>query len=361
MTLSLAMIVKNEEEIIERCLKSSGNLFDEIIIVDTGSTDKTKEICSKYTNKIYDFKWVNDFSKARNFSFDKATSDYVMWLDADDVIDEKSLEKLKKLKNNLTSDSYMLKYNISFDNNGNPTFSYYRQRIMKNDHTKKWHDPVHEYLDISTNAVYLDDIAITHKSNKKEISYRNLNIYKDMIKNKIPFSPRNLYYYGRELYDHGMTKKAIATLKKFLDTKKGWIEDNLNAYILISNCYKMENNFDKALNYLFNTFNLGLPRKKILCLIGNFYVEKNEFDKAIFWYESALLLPKEGIKGFYEIDYEYFLPYLNLCLAYFKIGDIKNSYKYHLLSKEIKPENHSVIYNENYFKSINIDNVLKEK
>ena len=80
------MIVKNEEKVLKRCLNCVKDIVDEIIIVDTGSTDKTKEIARKYTDKVLDFKWVNDFSKARNYSFSKATKDYILWLDADDVI-----------------------------------------------------------------------------------------------------------------------------------------------------------------------------------------------------------------------------------------------------------------------------------
>ena len=91
--ISLCMIVRNEEEVIERCLKSICDLVDEIIIVDSGSTDKTKQIVSKYTDKIYDFEWVNDFAKARNYSFSKATKDYILWLDADDVILEEDRKK----------------------------------------------------------------------------------------------------------------------------------------------------------------------------------------------------------------------------------------------------------------------------
>ena len=72
-SISLCMIVKNEERVLERCLQSLQGLMDEIIIVDTGSTDRTKEIAKKYTDKIYDFTWIDDFSAARNFSFSKAT------------------------------------------------------------------------------------------------------------------------------------------------------------------------------------------------------------------------------------------------------------------------------------------------
>lgn len=95
------MIVKDEEKVIARCLDSVKDLVDEIIIVDTGSTDKTKEIVSQYTNKIYDFEWCNDFSKARNFSFSKATKDYIMWLDADDVIEPNDREKFRMLRDKI--------------------------------------------------------------------------------------------------------------------------------------------------------------------------------------------------------------------------------------------------------------------
>ncbi|MBQ2578818.1 MAG: glycosyltransferase family 2 protein, partial [Lachnospiraceae bacterium] len=87
-SISLCMIVKNEEMVLERCLESIHDLVDEIIIVDTGSTDDTKSIAAKYTRLIYDFSWVDDFSKARNFAFSKATGDYIYSCDADEVLDD---------------------------------------------------------------------------------------------------------------------------------------------------------------------------------------------------------------------------------------------------------------------------------
>ena len=82
-TISLCMIVKNEEKILARCLDSIGDLVDEIIIVDTGSEDGTMEIAARYTDKVYDFKWSQDFAEARNFSFSKAKCDYIYSADAD--------------------------------------------------------------------------------------------------------------------------------------------------------------------------------------------------------------------------------------------------------------------------------------
>ena len=97
------MIVRNEEDVLARCLDSVSSLVDEIIIVDTGSQDKTREIAARYTDHVYDFTWIDDFAAARNFSFSKATMDYQMWLDADDVMEEEDREKFLQMKNTLNT------------------------------------------------------------------------------------------------------------------------------------------------------------------------------------------------------------------------------------------------------------------
>ena len=97
-TISLCMIVKNEEKVLERCLKSVSEFVDEIIIVDTGSEDKTREIAGKFTKKVYDFPWRDDFAAARNEAFSRATMDYCMWLDADDVVTDENRKRICCLK-----------------------------------------------------------------------------------------------------------------------------------------------------------------------------------------------------------------------------------------------------------------------
>ena len=92
------MIVKNEEMHLARCLDSVAKLVEEIIIVDTGSTDRTMGIASAYTPKVYSYPWKDDFSDARNYSFSKATMDYCMWMDADDILEETQREQFLQLK-----------------------------------------------------------------------------------------------------------------------------------------------------------------------------------------------------------------------------------------------------------------------
>ena len=84
--ISLCMIVRDEEDVLRRCLESAVPLVDEIIIADTGSKDKTCEIAREFTDQVYHFDWCDDFAAARNFAFSKASKPFCMWLDADDVI-----------------------------------------------------------------------------------------------------------------------------------------------------------------------------------------------------------------------------------------------------------------------------------
>jgi glycosyltransferase involved in cell wall biosynthesis len=95
--ISLCMIVKDEEKILENFLAPIKDLVDEIIIIDTGSLDKTKEIAKKFTDKVYEFKWQNDFSKARNFSISKATKEWILVLDPDEKIEKEDIIKLKEI------------------------------------------------------------------------------------------------------------------------------------------------------------------------------------------------------------------------------------------------------------------------
>jgi glycosyltransferase involved in cell wall biosynthesis len=107
-TVSLCMIVKNEDEFLEKCLNSVKDLVDEIIIVDTGSTDNTKSIAQKFTDKIFDFEWCDDFSAARNESLKHATKDWILILDADEVIAEHDFEPIRNAIKEEKVDGYVL-------------------------------------------------------------------------------------------------------------------------------------------------------------------------------------------------------------------------------------------------------------
>lgn len=352
--ISLCMIVKNEEKCLKRCLSSVENFADEIIIVDTGSTDKTKEIAKIFTDKIYDFVWVDDFSKARNFAFTKANGKYIMWLDADDFISPDNLKKLIKLKQNLDGkvDTFMLKYEIAFDSAGNSTFTYFRERILKNDGSFFWEGAVHEVITPHGKIEY-SDIAIKHLKIEKHTSKRNLKIYQSLIKKGHILSPREQYYYSRELYYNGQYKKAITALNTFLKFENAWLEDRLGAIEIKALCQFQLNKIDKARATLYSSFSYSQPRANFLCLIGDSFIKENKFEQSIFWYKNALNSQKDYTSGGF-INEEYFgiYPALQLCLAYYKLGDINQSKKYNDLALSFNSKNENAIKNKDFFENI---------
>ncbi len=220
-TISLCMIVKNEEKELGRCLDSVKDAVDEIIIVDTGSEDRTKEIAAAYTDKVYEFEWTNDFAKARNESFSKAKMDYCMWLDADDVLEAGGQEKLLEWKAHAdgTADAVMTDYAAGFDEEGKATFCYKRERLLKRDRGFRWEGRVHEAVPVSGKVEQLE-LRIEHHSRKKIYGDRNLRIYEAMKEAGEPFQARDLFYYARELYYHRRYEEAVGCFLFFLKDRK---------------------------------------------------------------------------------------------------------------------------------------------
>lgn len=352
MTLSLCMIVKNEELVLARVLDSVKGLFDEIIIVDTGSTDSTKNIAYKYTSQVYDMPWQDDFSRARNFSQLQATSDYIMWLDADDVVSKENLEKLLELKQQLdgTVDCYMLKYAISFDVNNKPTFVFNRERIVKNDGTFVWKDPVHETMTPHGNIAY-KDIAIYHKKLKHTPSDRNLKIYKKMLLKNIKLTPRQKFYYSRELYYNGLYKEAEVSLYDYLENYSGWLENKIDACIILSSTLVQLNKTTQAISVLIQSFVFDTPRAEVLFELNKLYISTKQYDKAIYWAKLATKLNINTKSGAFINPKSYDIyPYLQLVVAYYNKNNMALAKKYNDKVLQLEPNNKSALHNDKLFK-----------
>ena len=147
-TLTLSMIVKNEEKYLRDCLESVKNIVNEIVIVDTGSTDKTKDIAKNYNAKIIELEWQNDFSFARNIALKNSTCDWILYLDADERLNENSLNEIKKLTE--TNEKLGINCNIKnideFQNS--PKLMKYI-RLFKNDINIKFIGRAHEQIEPS--------------------------------------------------------------------------------------------------------------------------------------------------------------------------------------------------------------------
>ncbi len=163
--ITLSMIVKNEEQYLRDCFESVKGVVDEIVLVDTGSTDSTLEIAKKYNAKIFHFKWINDFAAARNFALENSSGDWILYLDADERLSPKSKQEilnLTKIKKSIAYNCRLL--NIDEHNNRPSVMKYVR--LFPNHKSLKFEGAVHEQIEFSIlrNKIAISecDIEILH-------------------------------------------------------------------------------------------------------------------------------------------------------------------------------------------------------
>lgn len=351
-SISLCMIVRDEESVLGRCLNSVAEAVDEIIITDTGSTDRTKQIAARFTDKIYDFPWHDDFAAARNFAFSKGSGDYLMWMDADDILPEKEAQKLMELKTALDTQPYdtiMAPYDTAFDANGFPTFSYYRERILRNTPQARWEGRVHEVIQPSGTILHAD-IHIQHQKTSHGISDRNLRIYEAMLAEGIVFSPREEFYYARELRVHGQYEKSASVFRKFLKNPEGWLENKLDACRQLAGCLFALGRDDEALECLLKGLALAVPGGELCCDLGWYFFEREQWKQAAFWYENALHAEKRRESGaFVEEECYGYLPCIQLCVCYDRLGDREKAKMYNEIAGLFRPNDENVEKNRRWF------------
>lgn len=353
-TISLCMIVKNEQDTLENCLYSIADLVDEIIIVDTGSTDNTKLIAKKYTDKIYDFVWVDDFSAARNYSFDCATKDYVMWLDADDLITQENRTIFANLKNSLDGKIKQIaaKYDVGFNDMGQVTLSYYRERIMLKEHNYRWIGPIHEVIPLDNDILY-SEFTVKHNKIHPTEKGRNLRIFKKMIEQNIPLDTRQTFYYARELYYNGKYEEAKKVFQSVIQNDKTWIENRISACIDLYKCNKALGENDEAIKSLLNSFVFTTPKAEVCCSLANELIERKRYEESAYWYKAAMndkIEIKNG--GFVNNECYQYIPAIGLCVVYDRMGDLKTAEYYNDIAEHYKPGDKSVEINKKYFQNM---------
>lgn len=321
------MIAKNEQDVISRALSCAKKFADEIIVADTGSTDDTVKIARSFGVKVYFFEWTDDFSAARNFSFSKATSDYVMWLDCDDVIDDENVKKLLSLKERLSNaDIWYLKYATAFDSDGAPTFEYWRERIFRRSLGEKWTDPVHEVFYADGTRIF-ENITLRHEKAHPTPRRRNLDIYLNLISSGAELSPRQKFYFANELYQNRLIPLALHAYEDFLRSD-GMTANKEQACINLSHIYSSLEDSEKALSALTFALTLGEPSAELCVALGNVYLSCENTDAAVFWYKAAIRPLPETTLAFVDVYCYNYYPYVQLGLCAYKKGDIKCAIDY---------------------------------
>ena len=273
-TISLCMIVKNEERVLKRCLDSVRDLVDEIIIVDTGSTDATKRIAAGYTDKIYDLTWNDDFSAARNFAFSKATKEYIYSADADEVLSEENRRRFRLLKETLLPEIEIvqMKYGNQLQNGTVYNFDEeYRPKLFRRQRSFVWEEPIHETVRLEP-VVYDSDIVITHMPEQNHAG-RDLANFRKQIAQARLLSRRLYGMYARELFLGGADRDFLEA-ENYFQTQVASPDRSTDE--ITEGCFKYTS---KVI--------AGDGCSEICCELGHFYEETGDFEEAAVWYYNA--------------------------------------------------------------------------
>lgn len=343
-TLSVCMIVKDEEKNITDCLESIKDVADEFVVVDTGSSDKTKEVVSKYTSNIFDFKWIDDFSAARNFSLSKATGDFILWCDADDIV-ENPQDILPLLKQDFDIHDFNIIY-------GNDNFS--QARLFRNFRNIRFAGRVHEYpvlddlffeikTDLPTPQRVISHqretkVNVRHKTEKyrtEDRSERNYRILKKELEED-PDNARTLFYLGNALKELKRYDEAVETYRKYLKVSI-WVDEKWMAQRYIGCILQWQGKYEGAIRELEQAIKIDDRWAESYYYIGESHFLLKNYEACIEWMLKAAEKELPLSPLWKEVSVYQSAPYRYLFASYDVMGDFEKAAHYCRLACEKKP------------------------
>ena len=301
--VSLTMIVKNEEKHLPDCLRSVQDLVDEIIVVDTGSNDRTKEIAASFGAKVYDFPWIDSFSAARNEAIKHAAGDYVFWMDADDRLDDANRAQAKALFESLGDDNaaYVMKcYCLSEPGVGGTTVDHVR--LFRNRPDVRWKYRIHEQILPAIRATKGDvrwaDVVITHvgyadRSNRQKKLDRDLRLLTQEYQEQ-PDDPFTLFNLGSVFNELGKPADAVALLQRSLDLSHPQDSIVRKLYTLIAQCRRQLGQLADALAACTRGRELYPEDEELLFVESIIRKERRDFGGSEACLKRLLSAPAEG-------------------------------------------------------------------
>lgn len=289
--ISLCMIVKNEEKVLDRCLTSIADLMDEIIIVDTGSTDRTKEIARNYTDQIYDFEWIDDFSAARNFAFSKATKEYIYSADADEVLDEENRQKFRLLKEAMLPEIEIVQMRYCNQLSHGTAYNYdaeYRPKLYKRQREFVWIEPVHEMVRLDP-VVYDSEIDIQHMPEEVH-SGRDFRVFRKHIGNGMRLSQRLHHMYAMELSISGTDEDVLEAEEFFRASASDptrSVDEVREAACIVARAARIRGDSHTILKMCLK--DLLTEGSSEMCFeLGEYFYGKEDYEEAALWYYNAM-------------------------------------------------------------------------
>lgn len=298
MSISAAIIVKNEEKIISRCLDCVSMFADEIVVVDTGSTDRTKEIIAARGNvRLFDSEKFSkdtapedfEFGVAKNEAIRRCTGDWVIWWDADDVIDSASADRIRKLSQE-TQEPRLYSFLILY---GPMRFEHVRMFRNGAGIYFDEHHACHEYLNANFHPVISRrEIQILHLPEWKAMpsNERNLKILEKDCFVRGRADQRNLFYLANAYREHGRNQEAADTYAKYLELST-WREERFFARYYRGLCLMRIGKLDEAREQLLLSLNEDFRFGESYCLLGDIAAFRGDKERAVLWYRMAMATP----------------------------------------------------------------------
>ncbi len=332
-TISACLIVKNEEKILARCLDCLVGVADEIVIIDTGSTDNTKEIAARYTDKVYDFAWIDDFAAARNYSFSKATMDYIYVADADEVIDDENQLKIRNLKQAILPEIDIVQMKYANQLQYNTTYNYdmeYRPKLYKRLRNFTWVDPIHESVALEP-IIYDSDITILHLPDSNHAS-RDFSTFQKAINRGEKLSKKLNAMYARELFIAGKPEDFIDAEAYFEQLAEEILSyDELKIIqCVLTKCGRLKNDIQQFFKYALKNVAGEKASSEVCYEVGEYFFELNDYMEASIWYYNAAYETESELNIHYCGDY----PLRKLSECYRKLGNDEQADIFQKLAEE---------------------------
>lgn len=261
--ISLTIIARNEESALPRCLASVAELVDEIVLVDTGSTDRTRQIaaetCDRHGRRarVFDFVWIDDFSAARNKALRHASGDWIFWMDCDDWLDEPARQQLRHLFDTLSDENIvyqMIHSSPAADDGGHPATAARQDRLFRRTPEIYWEGRVHEQIAPSAirsgASLRRTNIAIRHsgygdaETRRRKVE-RNLRLL-EWQNIEQPHNAHTLFYLGMTYGMAGRAAEAIPPLEHALDLLPPRSAFRPRAYLLLADCWRLCGNLSRS-------------------------------------------------------------------------------------------------------------------
>ncbi len=301
-TIALAMIVKNEAHNLPRLFASIEGCFDEVHITDTGSTDGTPDVARKLGAQVHEFQWVDDFAAARNASFEPVKTDFVMWLDGDDVLGNR--EAFIRWRDDAMefADYWMATYHYSSDAAGRPNCSFARERVFRVEKGMRWRYFVHEGVIPQSpfgqiRPDYIPTWHVRHMRTEEDLvadRSRNLKIF---AKNMDRLDARMKYYYGKELFEN---QNPLEAVRWFLDAVSDpTLEPHDRILGIQYACYAAMqcNQFERAIQLAYQGLALAPNRAEFYVIVGDCQVKLGRFIDSVPSYAAAKVCQNASPRG----------------------------------------------------------------